>query len=344
MTISRRIDKKDGIGVGLDVKRADLGPSLIRAIGNIGVSVIYQGLDLRIIWSQNFPEAWSDGDPTNATDGDFLPQAVAEQLIELKTRAIDRLNSSRIEISIPFGNGARWFDIWIDADTDSAGNARGVITTAIETTDQKRREQTLRALLREVSHRSKNLLSIIQSIATQTGRYSGTIDNFMVRFRGRLQSMASSQDLVTLSNWRGADLRELVVGQVARYSQDPNAAIRFEGEMPWLSPNAALHIGLAFHELAVNSVSYGALSRPGGFVTVSTDLIEQDNGSVFLSLAWSELIGTSELDQALSGKSFSSVTLERIVPTSLNGSATLEFVNGQLEYKLVIPHGQFEVD
>ncbi len=323
---------------------AALGSSLVRAIGNIGVSVIYQGLDLRIVWSKNFPEAWSTGDPTNTTDRDFLPHDVADQLVELKKRVIDTLNPARAEISVPFENGVRWFDIWIDADPVPGGMARGVITTAIETTDQKRREQTLRALLREVSHRSKNLLSIIQSIATQTGRYSGTIDSFMVRFRGRLQSMASSQDLVTSSNWRGADLRELVIGQVARYSQDPNAAIRFQGEMPWLGPNAALHIGLALHELAVNSVSYGALSRPGGFVTVSTDLTEQTDGGVFLSLSWSEAIGAPELDQAMRGKSFASVTLERIVPTSLNGSATLEFADGQLEYKLVIPHGQFEVD
>ena len=52
------------------------------------------------------------------------------------------------------------------------GAVQGVITTAVEMTEQKRREQTLRTLLREVSHRSKNLLAIIQSIATQTGRYS----------------------------------------------------------------------------------------------------------------------------------------------------------------------------
>ena len=94
---------------------------------------------------------------------------------------------------------------------------RGIVTTAVETTEQKRREQTLRVLLREVSHRSRNLLAIIQSIATQTGRYSSTIDGFLSGFRGRLQSLASSQDLVTSSNWRGADLGDLLLGQVSRY-------------------------------------------------------------------------------------------------------------------------------
>ena len=84
--------------------------------------------------------------------------------------------------------------------------------------------------MREVSHRSKNLLAIIQSIATQTGRYSDGITDFLTRFRGRLQSLASSQDLVTSSNWRGAALRELVSGQVGRYSSDLAQSLRLAGE------------------------------------------------------------------------------------------------------------------
>lgn len=345
MSVSSRIGREDGERVSLPFAPGpDLGPGLLRALRNTGISVIYQGLDLRIIWARNVPEPWSTRDLTNATDRDFLPPAVAGQVVDLKERVLENSKPGRIEITVPFGDGARWFDLWIDADTDAAGTIRGLITTAVEITDQKRREQTLRALLREVSHRSKNLLSIIQSIATQTGRYSGTIDSFLTRFRGRLQSMATSQDLVTSSNWRGADLRELAVDQVARYSQDPATAIRFEGEIPWLSPNAALHIGLALHELAVNSVSYGALSRQDGYVTISAELIQPPGSGLSLSLRWTELIGAAELDRPTREKRFGSVALERVVPTSLNGAAKLEFKDGRLDYTLVIPHGQFEVD
>ena len=340
-----RTGREDGGSVSLPFASGpDLGPGLLRALRNTGISVIYQGLDLRVIWARNIPESWSTGDLTNMTDSDFLPPSVAPQVVALKERVLETSKPARMEINVPFVGGARWFDLWVDADTDSAGAIRGLITTAVETTDQKRREQTLRALLREVSHRSKNLLSIIQSIATQTGRYSGTIDSFMTRFRGRLQSMATSQDLVTSSNWRGADLRELAVGQVARYSQNPATAIRFEGEIPWLSPNAALHIGLALHELAVNSVSYGALSHPGGYVTISAKLIEPSGSGLSLSLRWTELIDTAELGHTPREKRFGSVALERVVPTSLNGAAKLEFNDGRLDYTLVIPHGQFEVD
>jgi two-component sensor histidine kinase len=205
----------------------------------------------------------------------------------------------------------------------------------------------LRALLREVSHRSRNLLAIIQSIATQTGRYSPTIEQFLRRFRGRLQSLASSQDLITSSNWRGAGLGELVISQVGRYTQSPHRAIHFDGERPWLNPNTALHVGLALHELAVNSVSFGALSKPDGFVTISGRLEPGPPGTTSLALTWSETIGGPDdqaPDEATREKRFGSVALERIVPASLNGSASLEIAGGKLEYRLVIPFGNFEAD
>jgi two-component sensor histidine kinase len=251
--------------------------------------------------------------------------------------------SQRLEISLPEEKGPRWFDLWIDVNRDDNGNAQGIITTAVDITDQKRREQTLRALLREVSHRSKNLLAIIQSIATQTGRYSGSIENFLTRFRGRIQSLASSQDLVTSSNWRGAGLPELVTSQVARYTSAPQRAIHYEGARPWLNPNAALHIGLALHELAVNSVSYGALSQPDGFVAIKAALTEGETGKTGLSLTWTEAIGDRD-DAATVEKRFGSVALERVVPTSLNGSASLNIEGGKLEYRLLIPFGNFEIE
>ena len=311
------------------------------------MSVFYQNRDLQVVWAQNVPTSWASGNIVGLTDGDFLPSPMAERVTAAKRTVLTATNPDRLEISIPNTEGAQWFDLWIDADYSADGKVRGIITTAVETTEQKRREQTLRALLREVSHRSRNLLAIIQSIATQTGRYSVTIEGFLNRFRGRLQSLASSQDLVTSSNWRGADLGELVIGQVGRYSSSPRSAVRFEGERPWLNPNATLHVGLALHELAVNSVSYGALSKPDGFVTVSGRLLPGPPGATSLALTWNEIVGGPDdeiPDEATREKRFGSVALERIVPASLNGSASLEISAGKLEYRLVIPFGNFEVD
>lgn len=314
-----------------------VGRALLHALHNAGISVLYQDREMRTVWARNMRMPWA----SQTADGkDLLSPAQAERIGTAKRKVVETGNPDRLELGIPDSDGVRWFHIWIDADRSDSGEVQGVVTTMVETTEQKRREQTLKTLLREVSHRSKNLLAIIQSIATQTGRYSETLADFLTRFRGRLQSLASSQDLVTSSNWRGAALQELVFGQVGRYSADPKRSLRFDGENPYLNPNAALHIGLAMHELAVNSVSYGALSQPDGQVKVSAKMAAGSETSPGLLLVWTERIGAGRRNE----KRFGSVALERVVPTSLNGSATLEIDKGNLEYRLTIPLGNFETD
>ena len=319
----------------------EIGRSLLHALRNTGISVLCQDRDLRVLWSQNIPAAWSQTDVSGKTDHEFLPAQQADRLQTAKRAVLATGQPESLEIGLPDLEGARWFAIWIDPDKFPNGTVQTVVTTAVDITEQKRREQTLRNLLREVSHRSKNLLAIIQGIAAQTGRHSDTIEIFLARFRGRLQSLASSQDLVTSSNWRGAGLHELVVGQVSRYSIKPQDSIRFEGENPYLNPNAALHIGLAMHELAVNSVSYGALARPDGFVTVAAHLVVAPPENMDLKLSWSEKIAVNGNNGK---KRFGSVALERVVPASLNGTATLEISGDRLDYRLLVPHGSFEIE
>lgn len=316
---------------------AQVGRALLHALRNAGISVLYQDRTLKTVWARNMRAPWEENDDEGA-----LPSLLAERLDAARQRVANTSNPERLELNVPGPNGMRWFEVWVDADVDEGGTVLGVVTTKVETTEQKRREQTLKTLLREVSHRSKNLLAIIQSIATQTGRYSGTLADFLVRFRGRLHSLASSQDLVTSSNWRGAKLRDLVSNQAERYVADPGRSLRFDGDDPYLNPNAALHIGLAMHELAVNSVSYGALSQPQGVVEVTARMIQPAEGDKVLLLVWAENIGAQHIRQT--AKRFGSVALERVVPTSLNGHSSLEIKDSRLEYRLSVPQSNFESD
>ncbi|PSJ63427.1 histidine kinase [Mesorhizobium ephedrae] len=320
---------------------SDRGSSLLKALSNTGISVIYFDLDLRVVWTENLPPAWADRPIEGLPVGEFLAADAAAALSLAKQEVLSSGLSQTLEMSLPDDDGARWFSVWIDSDWSAKDEALGIVTTAVDITDQKRREQTLRTLLREVAHRSKNLLAIIQSIATQTGRHSETVDGFLSRFRGRLQSLASTQDLVTSSDWRGAALQDLVVEQVARYTADPAVSIRLGGDKPYLNPNASLHIGLALHELAVNSVSYGALARPDGYVSINATRMN-GGAAPALSLVWTETISLA--DQTIGRKRFGSVALERVVPAALNGSATLELTSDRLTYSLLVPHGSFQAD
>lgn len=324
-------------------KSSTLDAAFLHASRNAGIAVLYQDRKLRTVWSHNLQPPWAEVIEEHGSDNKLLPQQQADRLMAAKKNVIATGNSDGLEISLADSSvGMRWFDICIDADMSRRGQVQGVVVTVIETTEQKRREQTLKALLREVSHRSKNLLAIIQSIASQTGHYSGSIDGFLERFRGRLQSIASSQDLVTSSNWRGAGFRELVIGQVGRYSIDTGQTVHISGDDPYLNPNAALHIGLAVHELAVNSASYGALARTGGYVEVTASAAAGADGEVHMTVRWTEAIGPLS-DGDMRKKRFGSVALERVVPAALNGSAELDIGSDRLEYRLVMPRTNFEL-
>ena len=314
---------------------------LLRALRNTGIIVIYQTPDMRVLWGQNVPVEWSDGDIFGKTDHEFLSGPMAGRIAEIKLEILSTGVPEKLEFHEGVEGGGRWYDMWIDADRSDEDEIVGVVTTMVEVTERKRREQTLRTLLREVSHRSKNLLAIIQSIATHTGRHASGIDSFIDRFRGRLHSLASSQDLVTSSNWRGAMLSELVEGQIARYREDDEEGISFEGVNVHLNPNAALHIGLALHELVVNSISHGALSQPGGRVrlTATFDGDAKDDAGSGLVLTWSEAAGAAGLPER---KDFASVALERVVPMSLDGKARFEVSEERLDYRLEIPPANFE--
>jgi two-component sensor histidine kinase len=146
---------------------------------------------------------------------------------------------------------------------------------------------------------------------------------------------------VTSSNWRGATLSELVAGQVSRYCEDPAFCIRLKGVDPYLNPNAALHIGLALHELVINSMSHGALSRPNGYVNLSAALEQDEEGKRVVVLSWHE--NTRVADSEIGDRRFGSIALERVVPASLEGQATLGFSDGYLDYRLNIPEGNFEL-
>lgn len=323
-------------------KNWDVSQSLVRAIHHAGISVYCQDRSRTILWAQNVPHSWAAGRIIGLKDEDFLGPGEAQRLLETKQRVLSTARCERCEISVEDAEGTHWFDIWVDLEAKGSTGGEHLVTTAVETTEHKHREQTLKTLLREVSHRSKNLLAIIQSIATQTGRYSGSIDIFLSRFRGRLQSLATSQDLVTMSNWRGADLRELVSNQVGRYAADPRKAIRFSGVNPYLNPNAALHVGLALHELAVNSMSYGSLSQPGGAVDIDASYDRDPEGQKVLRLQWREPVPTAA--EIKVEKRFGSVALERVVPASLKGEAHFAIESGRLQYTLTVPAGIAGID
>ncbi len=331
--------------------------SMLRAIRNSNVSVFYQTPDLRYSWAENVPAFWQISWQPGISEQELMPKATAEKLTLAKSRLLQGGEAQRLEISFTEKNNPRWYEFFIDLDKDESGAIIGIVTTAVEISELKHREQVLKILLREVSHRSKNLLAIIQSIAMQTARYSGSVDKFLQKFRGRLYSLSHSQDLVTDSNWHGAAFRDLLYSQLEKYIHPKDERLKIEGENVYLFPGAALHVGLAFHELIVNSTSYGALACDHGVLTISAGLEANDDGEMDLIIHWKETSPVTELpppDQstlqtdgnhdikAYEASRFGSAVLLRIVPQAVNGTASYSIHDGVVQYMLRIPHRNFD--
>ena len=315
------------------------GESFLKAAATSDMSLFAQDLGLRYVWTFNARHSWLETARPGSVDDEILAADAAEQTRSIKDDVLRTGTPSRYELYVTTPEGARCYDVRLDVNRQDDGRIVGLVGTSIDITQQKRREDTLKTLLRELSHRSKNLLAIIQSLASQTARHSVTVPEFLVRFRGRIQSLSSSQDIVTESDWRGADLFGLVSTQVERYAPDGMKQVRLRGQDVYLSPSAALHVGLALHELAVNAASYGSLSTHNGAVSISSEILDEGEERV-LRLAWEESGGPRVLSDH--DTRFGTSTLERIVPNSVGGQACLTYHPDGITYSLTVPAVHFE--
>jgi two-component sensor histidine kinase len=149
---------------------------------------------------------------------------------------------------------------------DGGVTAVGIVVEEI--TARKRAEEHLRFLMRELSHRSKNLLAVIQAMAGQTAKSAENVGDFRRRFGERLMGLAASHDLLVNRNWLGASVEQLVRGQLAPFVDEQDPRLRIHGPEVDLRAEAAEAVGLAVHELATNSLKYGALSDQAGKVEI----------------------------------------------------------------------------
>ncbi len=313
--------------------RGALTPLLLLALKSASVGVVVKGSDGKCLYASGLPDyfpALDVGQMADETlfDDDWLPS-----MREAQDQALQGNEPVTLELSRTTNSQYYTCECSVqryEAETEETG----VIITFVDLTNERKREDTLKALLREVSHRSKNLLAIIQSIAMQTALSSDDLETFVSSFRGRIAALSSAQDLVTDSNWRGAMFRELVARQFARYVDEDDERIEISGPDFLLLPNGATHIGLALHELIVNAIGYGALSNDGGHIRLS--VASGENG--MFEIFWDEDPGSSaDHDEPVEpdGKRhFGSTVLQRVVPTALEGTAEYSIEPDRVQYRL----------
>jgi PAS domain S-box-containing protein len=194
--------------------------------------------------------------------------------------------------------------------------------------ERKEREEKEHLLVREVNHRAKNMLSLVQAIARQTAAREP--EDFIERFTERIQALAANQDLLIRNEWQGVDVEDLARAQLAHFADLVGSRIAVGGPKLRLNATAAQAIGLTLHELATNAGKYGALSMEAGRVDVGW----QFDGDSF-AMSWTERNGP--LVSPPERRGFGSTVITLMAKRTVDGQVELDYAPSGLTWRLTCP-------
>jgi PAS domain S-box-containing protein len=228
-----------------------------------------------------------------------------------------------------------WASITSSSVRDSNGRFLYAVRTQEDITERKRREEEREErekrehlLMREVNHRAKNMLSLVQAIARQTAAREA--EDFIGRFTERIQALAANQDLLIRNEWHGINVDDLVHAQLAHFADLVGSRIGVDGPKLCLNAAAAQAIGLTLHELATNAGKYGALSVDAGLVDVRWRL----EGDI-LAMSWTERNGP--LVSPPKRRGFGSTVIASMAKQTVDGEVQVDYAPSGLMWRLTCP-------
>jgi PAS domain S-box-containing protein len=202
-------------------------------------------------------------------------------------------------------------------------------------TERKQAEEHQAILVAELDHRVKNILAQVAVVASSTRQGSRSIDEFLQSLDGRIQSMATAHSLLSKSGWQIVGLNTLVRNQLAPYTTGANVTI--SGTDIALPPAKIQALAKVLHELATNAAKYGALSIPGGHVSVSWDS-KPDGRATSLILIWRECGGPPVASEVQS--SYGVNLIRNLIPHEIGGMVDLVFPAEGVSCKIEFPFEQ----
>jgi PAS domain S-box-containing protein len=231
------------------------------------------------------------------------------------------------------GGNVLWVHKHVSLLRDGAGKPTHIVALVTDMTERKDYENHIGMLLREVNHRAKNMLALVQAIARQTAATSP--GDFVDRFGERVRALAASQDLLVRHEWKGVDLGELVRLQLAHFKDLIGSRIDVRGPSLLISASAAQTIGMAVHELSTNAGKYGALSASEGRVEVDWRLESAGGGEAQFAMSWRERGGPPVAAPSHSG--FGSTVIGPMAQIGLNAEIQLKYDEEGLNWRLLCP-------
>jgi len=212
---------------------------------------------------------------------------------------------------------------------DGAGNVTRISGISIDITERKKAEERQLLLAREVDHRARNALAVVQAIMRLTK--AATPASYVAAVEGRIRALSQAHTLLSQSRWEGADIARLVDEELAPY-RTGGGRISISGTSVLLPPDRAQTLALALHELATNSAKYGALSAPDGRLEVDW---QSDGGAI--KLHWRESGGPPV--RVPTDQGFGTKIINATIKHQMGGDVVLEWRAQGLHCTLSIPAG-----
>ena len=182
--------------------------------------------------------------------------------------------------------------------------------------------------MREVNHRARNMLGVVNAIARQTAARNP--EDFVDCFSERIQALSANQDLLVRSDWQGVDVEDLVRAQLAHFADLIGSRIVLRDPKLRLNPASAQAIGLALHELATNAAKYGALSTDRGRLDIGWGT----DGDT-LTISWTERDGPQVSPPQRCG--FGTVVMKKMTERSVQGRVDLDYAPSGVTWRLTCP-------
>ena len=230
-----------------------------------------------------------------------------------------------------FGNATPW--------VDRSGAVKGAVSAYIDISDIRRAEARERLLAREVDHRARNILSVVQAIVQLTK--AASVEDFRKGLIGRISSLARVHAIISDSRWRDIDLRQLILEELAPFGAagskeelDPRFSI--SGPEIFLVPAAAQSLSLTLHELATNAAKYGALTSLKGKIRVDWDWEGEARDN--FCLCWREY--DWEPTETKGDEGFGMTLIRTSIEDQLNGKLSYHWLDDGLRVELCCPKGQ----
>lgn len=210
----------------------------------------------------------------------------------------------------------------------------GVVCHFYDLTERLMYEEQIKFLMREVHHRSKNLLTVVMSLARQTARHTAP-ENFIDQFEKRISGLSLTHDLVVETNAQGVSIDALVKSQLYLFGEKiPHDRIQVNGDDILLKAEAAQGIGMALHELCTNALKYGALSNLNGLIVLEWKIQRSDDENTF-QINWMERGGPAVLQPEKYG--LGHAIIGKMAASSVGGHVEQTYLSQGLLWTLYAP-------